>query len=255
MSVQWQTLFFSFLLVFALTTAPRPLDAETLVGTNVDERLIVAFAARPDGLESFVPEGFAPIAFPQGPMAGANVLLVLIDRLVQLDASGEPAGPSNSRYAVLAGLAQREGEPPRLLVYRIYASDLSANPYSNSLEATIERRSATEGPANLGRQREEDWSIIAADGDMRLELTFESGQRSWGAAEAMPYSAAVPDFYRIYRYNQLVDLVASAALSRPIGGAVAFATTIPELEGLFDGSEEIRAILDVPVYTREVYLP
>jgi hypothetical protein len=64
-----------------------------------------------------------------------------------------------------------------------------------------------------------------------------------------------PDFSRIYRYDQLVDLAMSQELGKPLDGSVSLSSSIPELSGIFDGSESLMAIMDIPVYTRQVFLP
>ncbi|MBS0124375.1 hypothetical protein KB874_09515 [Aestuariicoccus sp. KMU-90] len=196
------------------------------------------------------------MAFPNGPLAGGNLLLVMIDRLVQLNPEGQPTSPPNSRYAVLAGLAAPDaGGPPSLFVYRIFASDMSANPYSNSVAAEVARSSATTGPANGGRTRTESWAVSYDGGTLALELSFVSGKAGWGPAEAFPHSAVNPDFSRIYRYDQLVDLAMSTAVGKPLDGTVSLSSSIPELTGIFNGAESLVAIMDVPVYTRQVFLP
>ena len=71
----------------------------------------------------------------------------------------------------------------------------------------------------------------------------------------MPYSAVNPEFHRIYRYDQLADLSMSVALGRELNGDIAVKSSIPELSGMFDGSESLTGVLAIPVYVREVSLP
>lgn len=246
------------LLFAALAAVPiRSAQAETLVGTNVDSRLLAGFEVNPDGVEAFLPDGWTPIAFPDGPLAGANLLVVLIDRAVQLDAEGKPTSPPNSRYAALVGLGKQEGgDAVRLYVYRIYASDLGPNPYGNSIIAEVGRATSTEGPADMGRQHGDAWTVAPdGSGELALSLTYTTGARSWAPGEARPFSNTMPDFSRIYRYEQLVDLVMSRPLGKELTGTFSFSSSIPELADIFDGSEEAVGILDVPVYVRKVYLP
>ena len=70
-----------------------------------------------------------------------------------------------------------------------------------------------------------------------------------------PFSAADPEFSRIYRYEQMVDLVVSTPLGKPSSGKYSLTNSIAELDAVFDGSQEIIAVMDVPVYFRKVYLP
>ena len=111
------------------------------------------------------------------------------------------------------------------------------------------------GPATGGRDSSDQWAIVAEGGEINLMLTYTTGKRSWSPGESTPYSAANPDFYRIYRYRQLVDLVMSEALGKPMTATFMLFSTIPELSGILGGSEKVVAVLDVPVYVREVFLP
>ncbi|MFY0692357.1 MAG: hypothetical protein JXR14_10610 [Paracoccaceae bacterium] len=204
-----------------------------------------------------MPPGWTSIPFPGGPLKGANTLLVFIDRALQLDPEGKPADPANMRAVAVAGLGKEEGgDGVRLYVLRIYTTDPAPDPYKNAVASDIAHSASASGPANAGRMRKEDWTIAPdGGGEITLSLDFTSGKRGWSSDEARPFSNTDPEFSRIYRYNQLVDLVMSTAVGKPMSGEVAFSSTVPELVKMFDGAQELVAILDVPVYVREVYLP
>lgn len=245
------------LLALALALPRGAAEAETLVGNNVDNRVLVGFAVADEAMQPFLPDGWTPTAFPGGPFAGANLLLVAIDRLVQLDAEGAPSALANSRYIAVVGLGKEtDGEAVRLYVYRIYASDPAPDPYGNSVEADVARITASEGPANGARMRRESWRASPAEGGtLEFTLEFSSGARGWAPGEAKPYSNTQPDFHRIYRFEQLVDLVMSKGAGKPLEGSFTLSSDVAELAEVFDGSEEVIGILDVPVYVRSVYLP
>ncbi|NNK77646.1 MAG: hypothetical protein HKP40_02935 [Litoreibacter sp.] len=204
-----------------------------------------------------MPDGWTSIPFPGGPLKGANALLVFIDRALQLDPEGKPADPANMRAVAVVGLGKQEGgDAVRLYVFRIYTTDAAPDPYKNAVASDIARSTSVSGPANAGRMRKEEWTIAPdGGGAMSLSLDFTSGKRGWSSDEARPFSNTDPEFSRIYRYNQLVDLVMSAPVGKPMGGNFEFSSTIPEMSKIFDGTQELVAILDVPVYVREVYLP
>ena len=73
--------------------------------------------------------------------------------------------------------------------------------------------------------------------------------------ESNIYSAVDPEHFRIYRYQQYVDLVKSEPADVDPVESLAFDVSIPELAPLFDGSERLGGILDVPGYMREIWLP
>lgn len=250
---------FTTFIIFAITVT-LPLSsarAETLVGTNVDSRVLVGFTVDPVGVQPWLPEGWTPVPFPAGPLKGANVLMVLIDRAVQLDAEAKPTLPPNSRYAVLAGLGtQVAGDAVRLYVYRLYATDTVPNPYGNSVKADVTRYTSTEGPAEVGRLHKEEWSALPeAGGELKFSLNYITGKGSWSPGEANPYSNTNIDFSRIYRFEQLLDLAMSTAIGKPLNGEFNFSSDIAELDKIFNGSEKVVAILNVPVYVRKVFLP
>lgn len=230
--------------------------AETLVGSNVDSRVVIGLDVADAALAEKAPEGWTPIAFPNGPLAGADLLVILIDRKLDRDADGKARTPASMRAVALAGLATKPEMAPRLFLYRIYATPEEYDPYGVAQQAEILRLSSETGPAGGPRERAETWTVRPAEGgEMSVSITFKGGTASWGPAEAMPHSAADPEFYRIYRYDQLVDLVTSKALDKPLEGTYRLEADIAEWGAVLDGTEELRAILDNPVYVRQVYLP
>jgi hypothetical protein len=130
------------------------------------------------------------------------------------------------------------------------------NPYGVATAAEIDRKQSLSGPAAGGRSVSDNWRIMVPEGGtVEVDLTYTTGKRGWSPGELFPYSAANPDFSRIYRYTQMVDLVFSSAIGKPASGDIRLVNTIAELQPLIDGTEEIIAVMDVPVYVREISLP
>lgn len=232
-------------------------EAETFVGTNVDSRVVVGFDAADAGVAGIMPEGWTPVAFPSGPLAGADMLLVLIDRALQMDAEGKPVSPASSRHVVLASLGkQTDGDVVHLFVHRLYSSDPAPNPYGNSVAAQVDRKQTEEGPADGGRKRADSWRAAPEGGGvLSVSVSRTTGPRGWAPGEATPHSGADPSFSRIYRYSQLAEVAMSAPMGKELAGKFNFSNSVPELNAIFDGSEVLVGILDIPVYVREVYLP
>jgi len=90
---------------------------------------------------------------------------------------------------------------------------------------------------------------------MTFALSYHSGVPSWSEGRALPYSNIDPDFHRIYRYDQLVDLVMSVPAGKALAGKTTFTSTIPEIAPMFDGNEKLIGIISVPAYVRQVFLP
>ena len=47
----------------------------------------------------------------------------------------------------------------------------------------------------------------------------------------------------------------SKPVGKPMSGEFSLATSIPDLSGILDGSEELVGLLSYPVYVREVFEP
>ena len=232
-----------------------PAHSEDYVGSNIDSRVLVGLKGNSDGVQSLMPDGWASIPFPSGPLKGSNSLLVLIDGVLELDAEGKPLNPASRRAAVLVGLGKKE-DAVRMYVLRILTTVPERDPYGVAEGAEIERTRSLSGPANGARQSSDEWRIKTSQGgDLVFTLNYVTGKRGWTPGELFPHSASDPDFSRIYRYDQMVDLVVSTALGKPSSGEFSLTNSIGGLSAVLDGTHEVTAVMDVPVYVRKVYLP
>jgi len=68
------------------------------------------------------------------------------------------------------------------------------------------------------------------------------------------YSAAKPEFYRIYRYTQAADVLRGEGTAPDRIKSYAFKAFGPKLGPLFEGAEVV-SITAVPYYSRQVFLP
>jgi len=244
----------ALLVVIAALTFQRVAEAETPVGSNVDSRVIVAVSAPVDGVQMLLPEGWTSVPFPAGPLDGANILFVFIDNLVQFDAEAKPLSASRRAVALLS-LGQ-QADDVRLYVLRLYTTTPEVDPYGVNVAAEIARRTSVEQPADGDRERVDEWVVdVSGGGTLGFKLAYTTGSRSWSPGEAFPHSASNPDFSRIYRSQQMVDLVASTPLGKPSSGEFSLTSSVPELASILDGSQEIVSVMDVPVYVREISLP
>ncbi|MDU8946357.1 hypothetical protein [Ovoidimarina sediminis] len=231
-------------------------QAETLYGSNNDSRIVVALEVNQESVQSQIPEGWSAIPFPGGALAGANTLLVFVDRYLATGADGKPSDPSTFRGVAFANLAKKnDSDEVRTYVTRLYAGVDGYDPYENAAHADIARSASIESVGSNAPKRSETWTINRDGGEMVFSIDYESGPLSWGAGEALPYSNTKPDFHRIYRFDQLVDLAMSEPAGKPLSGSMSLESSIPELANMFDGSERIVAVIVVPMYVRSVYLP
>ena len=230
--------------------------SETFMGTNIDSRVIIGLKTQSSAVQDLLPQGWTAIAFPRGPLTGANLLVSFVDGILMVDADGAPLAPASRRAVIFLGLAKQDGgDAVRIYVLRSYTSAPEDDPYGVNVAADITRSNALTGPANGGRASRDDWSMTAGDGTLAMSLSYTTGKRSWSASEALSYSAANPDFHRIYRYDSITDLVMSTVVGKPTPGDFSLTNSVPDLAAISDGNEETVAILDIPVRVRKVYLP
>ena len=188
-------------------------------------------------------------------MKGSNLLIALIDGILEMDAEGTPLDPPNRRALVLVGLGKGD-DGVRGFVLRIMSTVPERNPYSVAIPATIARTRTLSHASDGARTVSDSWTIQPeGGGTFAITLEYAAGKRGWSAGESFPYSAADPTFSRIYRYDQMVDLVVSEGLGKPASGTYRLTSDVTELTSLFNGREQIVAVMDVPVYVRNVSLP
>lgn len=242
----------SFAVATALTVSAQ---AETPVGSNVDSRVLVGVKVSPDGIQALMPDGWESISWPGGPLKGSNLLIGLIDGILEMDPEGKPLDPPNRRAMVVVGLG-KAGDAVRGYVLRIMTTVPERNPYKVAIPAEISRTRTLSDPANGPRTVSDSWTIAPeGGGSITIAMDYTAGKRGWSAGESTPYSGADPAFSRIYRYDQMVDLIVSEGLGKPASGTYSVTSDVPELSALFDGSEQIMTVMDVPVYVRDVSLP
>ena len=230
-------------------------QAETPVGSNVDSRVLIGMTVPSEAVQDLMPEGWQAISWPNGPLKGANLLLSLIDGMIEMDPDGAPLDPPDRRAMVLVGLGKAD-DGVRGYVLRIFTTVPERDPYMVALPAAISRTRTLSDPADGPRSVSDAWTIAPeGGGSIAIDLEYSAGKRGWSAGESTPYSAADPTFSRIYRYEQLVDLVVSEGLGKPASGTYSVTSDVPALSELFDGSEQIVTVMDIPVYVREVSLP
>ena len=229
-------------------------SAETKVGSNIDSRVVLAFQVEESKVAEMLPEGWAPLTLPKGPFAGSNLLMMFADRHLAMDPEGKPVPAHSTRFAALLAYGvSPEVKGARMFVTQTYELPPVASAYGNGIAASVDRTFGLEGEGAGPRTQRETWTVAAENGEtFNLDLTYERGRMSWSSSEATPYSAANPDFYRIYRYEQMVDLIMSNALERKLNGEISFTASG---HSAFDGTEVIQAAIVIPVYVREVSLP
>ncbi len=232
--------------------------SEVSVGSTVESRVLLGFKVDDAAVAGMLPEGWTPITLGKGSVAGSNLIVALIDRHLILDADGKPGHPSSGPTVAFLSYGRSEGvQEVRGFVTRVYEEAPVVDPYKTSVTADIDRFSSFSDLGNGERVQSEEWTILpSGGGELRFELDFNVGVYGWvTAGESRPFSPEDPEFFRIYRYDQLASLAMNTNMGLELNGTVNFSASDPDLEALFDGSEELVSIVSIPIYLRKISLP
>lgn len=231
------------------TITAAPLWAETPLRSTIESRLLLGFKADDAAAAAFLPEGWTPLTLPQGPLAGANLLIAFMDRHLILDAEGKPDDPrANRTVALLSYGVNPEVKGPRAFITRVYETPPLVDPYGNSVPADITREQSSMGSGATPGSRSDAWRIETSSGTLEIALSYTAGPTIWSEGqESRPYSSVRPEYFEIYRYDQLVQIAGAPQIE--------VSATMPELTGLLGENPEPVAILPLPVFIRDVFLP
>ena len=108
-----------------------------------------------------------------------------------------------------------------------------------------------EGVSNV----QETWAFTGDDGGtVQIQLQYVRGLPARQKVDGNVYSAAKPDFYRIYRFEMAADVLRGPGAADRLRN-FSFKATGGKIGALFDGSEQLVSVTAVPWYSRQVFLP
>ena len=94
-----------------------------------------------------------------------------------------------------------------------------------------------------------------AGGILKFRMNYRRALPTRSRGEARPHSNIDPTFFRMYRYDQLMDVVKSVPDDIDRVSSHHLRVTIKELRELFNGSEQLVGIALIPWYGRQTFLP
>ncbi len=230
---------------------------EKLSGSNVDVRTYLAFKVSEAAVQKLVPPGWESSPPPAGPSKGFNVLVVLIDSLSASNAEGKPAAPL--RGGVLVILAKKKGTEAAvpMVVFGIVVPEVAPGAYGVYVpgKAAIERKITSGADGKL--TADETWEIKTADGNaIEAQLQYERGATTKSKVEQKVYSGAKPEFFRIYRVDQVTQIARSTATGGgPRHEGFVQGVRSDQLGALFDGSEQLISVTSIPSYVAHDFPP
>lgn len=221
-------------------------------GSNVDVRTILYFKVSQAALSKLVPPGWELSPPMAGPAAGSNLQVTFADQLAASNAAGGQGAVV--RYVLFAMPVRKSGADASNLMIFAGLSPAGAGPYGTNSKASESVERAVRYQAD-GTWVTESWGFRAETGEaVMLQAEFARGPVMREKSQARVYSQVKPEFSRIYRYEQGVDVVRGNGSADHVR-KIAFKAEGGKLSALFDGTEQLVAVSSVPWYAREIYLP
>ncbi|WP_123834198.1 hypothetical protein [Methylobacterium currus] len=241
----------------SIVNFPSVTHAERLVQSATEQRTYLFIKSDDAKIKNTLPAGWSP-ARNVGPLKDANFVIVLIEALAGSDAEGKPI-LHQGKTAVLGIPATNDktGEPG-FMVSGGFVSNASTAPGAYDLYApasfTMTKSSRSEGDAVTAVT--EQWLIRSEKGDrIEFDVGYDRGIGNWAHAEPHVYSARHPDFYRVYKVDQVTEVVHTTVQDHKKAKHVKFIADGPQISRFFDSKSELVAVISYPAYHRKIYLP
>jgi len=249
------------LVIVALLALPtiRPVWAQTLVEQLVDTRVVVALRVNDAKLKTRVAGPWEISPATSGPSKDANLSIVFVDRILVQDAEGKPKSPGIDRIIafVAPGKNPQTGETGPLII-RIFTSNSQNVPgfYKNSLHAAIQREQTAQGSALEAGEGSDTWVLRTSGGEeVALRLGYQRSVPARTQGESKPRAAAEQNVWRIYRFDQGMDVVRSVPAGIDRVQRYELRVGLAEFRDVFDGSEQLISVAVLPWYLRQTLLP
>jgi len=241
----------ALLTILLFATAPA-LAQERLVGRSIDVRTTLNFKISAP-IQKILPAGWTPNPSASGPSATANMKVTFIDQLAGYDAAGKKTAPI--QYVTFSVPVKRQDNESGVFMIVAGLSPGGPGPYGTNVKSanTVERRIRRKANETIV---DESWECAGDDGfavSMQIQYLARNAVRH--KAEIRNYSQRKPEFFRIYRYEELEDAISGIDVETGHLRSFSFRARGGALSELFDGTEQLISVTAAPWYAREIYLP
>ncbi len=238
----------------------------TLLGTMHLSRIRIALRASLPALQRRLPDAWEIVPDSSDIGKGSNLAVLFYEVYLNQAAEGsdligaDPVG----RYFVL-GMPSRHRQTAEtaFMVFRIFtAHPTGENPFGwkgvaagkTTAHAMIARTQTLEasGLETMVSDRVEARTDV---GLVEVELRYRRGVPYKIASERRVRFTAEPAGVRIYRADEVVDVVKSVPTGVDRLDRCRIRVTMPEFADIFDGSEQTLNVVAQPWYLRQVYVP
>ena len=241
----------------SIVSFPGVSRAERLVQTATEQRTYLFIKSDDAKIKKSLPAGWSP-AQNAGPLKDANFVVVLIEGLAGGDAEGKPI--LHQGKTVVLGIPAKNdktGEPGFLVCGGcVWGASAAPGAYDLYAPAAISMTKSSKSEGEAATSATEQWRIRSDKGDtMDFTIGYDRGVGTRAHVEPHVYSALHPDFYRIYKVDQVTEIVHLAAQGGKKARDVTFVADGPQLSRFLDDKAELVAVISYPAYHRQIYLP
>ena len=231
-------------------------EAETLDSTIVDTRTLAAFKVNEAALARWLPSTHASAPYGGGAFEGANLLMMFIDRMLHQDAEGNPKnGGAYRMMALIVPGVDRESGESSTFVARVYSPGEGAGPYKTAIRSDVSHSVSLSGSGAEPLSGRHVWQVDQGGGTLQIAFDYVGGIPGRKAGESLLATPKDASVKRIYRYDQLTDVVFSQPKDIDRTSNVTVHVALPELADMFDGTEVLVGLADRPFYTRTTWKP
>ena len=247
---------FTVLSALLFAQAASAQSNEKLYGSNTDVRTVLAFKVDDAKIQKLMPAGWVVNSPSAGPMKGANLTVTLIDQIVQFDAEGKPLPPLKGALVAFPGKKSGSDAAGSMVWGGLVSAAGAPGAYGVYVPAkgVIDRKSRTDvaGESIV----DEAWQFTSDEGNaVEIQIQYVRGVPTRNKVEAKVHSAVKPDFYRIYRIENVSDVARSTATGVDRVKTFSIKTTGSKFGPMFDGSQQLISVTSMPWYARHTYLP
>lgn len=246
-----------FFIAALLLLPAKQANAEKLVENSLFFRIYVAFKVDQKAAQAWLPAPWKAVSLPKGPFKGANLYVLLDDKLIMQDGEGKPDKGGTFCQAVLVAFGKNpQTKEFNCFVTRVYAHYDDSGPYKNTVKARVSREATVKGATSESGAGSEVWKVQDSTGGIiEFRMDYQRAVPKRKKKEFKVRSSVKPDYFRIYRDDFACDLVKSIPAGIDRVQNYKFRTTMSELRKMFDGSEQLVGISINPCRVRQVFLP
>jgi len=236
--------------------------AQTFIGIHSDRlRITLGFQVKPEAVQGRLPVPWQLHPPASSPFKGANIFVVLVDRVRDDDAEGKPRSHGADRIINVAVPARH---PQTAETASIILGGWASTPvnvpgfYQVYRAAAVRVEHALKSDEGDVEEAMDLWEVRDAAGAGGVELRLQSlrkvGRRTRAEGEAHVVSAKDPALWQVHRFQGATDVVRSVPEGIDKVQHYTFRLTALEYGTLFDGSEQLIGISVTSWFVRQVFV-